>query len=49
MEWGQRGVELWDRTVEGSAHLMQDRLARDRDFLLFPFWFPEISLLSFLF
>lgn len=28
-EWsgGQRGVELWDRTVEGSAHAMQDRLA----------------------
>lgn len=26
---GQRGVKLWDRTVEGSAHPMQDRLAGD--------------------
>lgn len=29
VEGGQRGVEPWDRTVEGSAHPMQDRLARD--------------------
>lgn len=26
---GQRGVKLWERTVEGSAHAMQDRLVGD--------------------
>lgn len=43
-------MELWDRTMEGSAHPMQDRLARDTGIFscsLFGFQHSACLLFSF--